>query len=190
MRYGPQIIEQILEELRKVPNIRHVCNKVGIDHSTFYRWMDDHFKFHQMVELALYLGRQKINDAAESVIITGIQNNDFKSAKYFLSHNSERYIGVERIRYFQYLERNLLDFLHKSEDSDQLEEAFFEHFQMLEDALGKDEARQQIVYLASAYCRGDSDKVANLRSKYSLWQQEREKRKKKEKLEDDESAIH
>lgn len=179
MRYGPEIVEQILEELRKVPNIRYVCNKVGIDHSTFYRWMDDHLKFHQMVELALYLGRQKMNDAAESVIVNGIQNNDYRSAVYWLSHNSERYVGVERIRYFQYLEKHLLEFLHKSEDTDVLEAALFVHFQMLEDSLGEDKARVEMVHLASAFCRGDRDKTANLRARYMQWQKERNEGKEK-----------
>ena len=174
MRYGPKIVEQILDELRKVPNIRYVCNKVGIDHSTFYRWMDTHFKFHQWVELALYVGRQKMNDAAESVIVTGIQNNDFRSAAYWLSHNDERYIGVERVRFFQYLEKNRLEFLHRREQDDPMIEAMFSHFLMLEQTLEPDIARQEMTILASAFCHQDSGLIKAFREEYLHWKEKRQ----------------
>ncbi|MBV9159181.1 MAG: hypothetical protein JO019_01125 [Candidatus Kaiserbacteria bacterium] len=173
MRYGPDIVEQILDELRKVPNIRYVCNKVGIDHSTFYRWMDIHLRFHQMVELALYVGRQKMNDAAESVIINGIQNNDFQSAKYFLAHNDERYIGVERVRYFQYLENHRLEFLHRRGDDDPMIEAMFSHFLMLEQTLDPDMAKQEMAILASAFCHQEPNQIKLFKNEYELWKQVR-----------------
>lgn len=180
MRYGPKIVDQILEELRKVPNIRYVCGKVGIDHSTFYRWMDDHFKFHQMVELALYLGRQKMNDAAESVIVTGIQNNDYRSATYWLSHNDERYIGVERVRYHQYLEKHRLEFLHRRNEGDHMIEAMFGHFWMLEQTLEPDIASQEMAILASAFCYQDSEQIRRFRDEYLRWKANKDQTKKEE----------
>jgi hypothetical protein len=186
MRYGPDIIEQILDELRKVPNIRYVSNKVGIDHSTFYRWMDNHFKFHQMVELALYLGRQKMNDAAESVIVSGIQNNDFRSAAYWLSHNDERYVGVERVRYHQYLEKNRLEFLHRREENDPMIEAMFGHFQMLEQTLDPEMAKQEMAILASAFCHQEPETIRRFRDEYLRWKEKRNS-PEQEKSEEDES---
>jgi len=174
MRYGPEIVQKILEELEKVPNIRYVCNKVGIDHSTFYRWMGGHFKFHKAVELALYIGRQKMNDAAESVIVNGIQNNDYRSATYWLSHNDERYIGVERVRYHQYLEKHRLQFLHSRDEGDKMMEALFDHFSMLEETLEPDIAKQEMAILASAFCYHDSEQIQRFKDEYLRWKQKKE----------------
>ena len=53
MRYSIDIEERIIKELEKVPNIRYICNKVGIDHSTFYRWLLRHPTFNKEVMVAL-----------------------------------------------------------------------------------------------------------------------------------------
>ena len=169
MRYRPDIVDKILEELEKVPNVRYVCNKVGVDHSTFYRWMGGHAKFHKSVELALYFGRQKMNDAAESVIINGIQSNDQHCAKYWLSHNDERYIGVERVRYFQYLERSRLEFLHRRENADKLIQAFFEHFLMLEQSFEPDVAGREMAILAANFCNEDQEEIQRFKNDYLRW---------------------
>lgn len=174
MRYGPEIVDKILEELEKVPNIRYVSNKVGIDHSTFYRWMGGHFKFHKAVELALYLGRQKMNDAAESVIVNGIQNNDRQCATYWLSHNDERYIGVERVRYHQYLEKHRLQFLHSRDEGDKMVEAMFGHFWVLEQTLEPNIASQEMAILVSAFCHQDSEQIKRFRDEYLRWKEKKD----------------
>lgn len=114
MKYNSDLIKQITEELQKVPNIRNVCLKVGIDHSTFYRWLTKHVTFHKEVLAALYVGRKKMCDAAEGVIIAGIQRGDRSSATYYLSHNDERYMGPEKALHHQILDYTDLKML-KSE---------------------------------------------------------------------------
>ena len=99
------------EELKKTPNIRYVCKKVGIDHSTFYRWMSHHFSFHQLSSAALLEGRKLMNDSAESVIISGIQKGDIKSAKYWLSHNDARYASDSQISYMKHIDKVTLELL-------------------------------------------------------------------------------
>jgi hypothetical protein len=69
MKYGPKITNEICEELIKTPNIRYVSKKMGIDHSTFYRWMSHHHTFFKVVTSYLEIGRDRMNDVAEGVIM-------------------------------------------------------------------------------------------------------------------------
>jgi hypothetical protein len=92
MRFRKDIVQQIDGELRKVPSIRHACKKVNLHPSTFYRWLSVHPEFHKTVVAALMFGRENMCDAAESVIIQGVQRGDQSAAKYYLSHNEIRYM--------------------------------------------------------------------------------------------------
>lgn len=132
MKYGPNIVKQICDELGNVPNIRYVCKKFGIDHSTFYRWMSRHHKFYQDVTASLIVGRRKICDAAEGVIINGIQNNDYRCSVYFLSHNDGRYINTQRISYLEHLNRTDLDILKEKPPDDSKFEALFDQYFLFE----------------------------------------------------------
>lgn len=91
MKYNEDLVENITSELKKVPNIRYVCSKVGIDHSTLYRWRMKHLDFEKRLTMAMYVGRELINDVAESNIIKGVQSGDIKCSTYWLSHNSPNY---------------------------------------------------------------------------------------------------
>ena len=113
MKYSKRIVHDICEELRKTPNIRYVCKKMGIDHSTFYRWMSHHFAFHQLSSAALLEGRELMNDSAEGVVISGIQKGDIKAAKYWLSHNDTRYSSQEQRGYMNHLNKITLELLKK-----------------------------------------------------------------------------
>ena len=169
MNYQPELIKKLLAELEKVPNIRYVCNKVGIDHSTFYRWMGAHAEFHKSVALALTLGREKMDDAAEGVIISGIQNNNFQCAKYWLSHNNERYIGIERVSYFQYLERNNLEFLKGEGIDDPLTIKVFEHCLRLEKSNESKIAEKKMEEFIHTFCNGNPNLMDSFRTNYKKW---------------------
>lgn len=99
MRFGPDIIDRILKELEKVPNIRYVCSKVGIDHSTFYRWLMRYPSFNKRVTMAIFLGKRAISGTAETVIIKGVQNGDYRSATFWLSHNDPQYMQRDKGRH-------------------------------------------------------------------------------------------
>lgn len=169
MRYSKKIVKQITEELQKIPNIRHVCQKVGIDHSTFYRWMTKHFEFHKAVEDAIYFGRKNINDAAESVIVSGIQRGDLKSAQYWLSHNNERYVPERRVKYFQYLEHFDLEFLKKEVPDDSEFERLFRHYFIEEETYGKEEAKKRIEIILEVVCQNDPQLKDVFYAAYTEW---------------------
>lgn len=142
MRYSANLVKDILEELEKVPIIRHVCTKVGVDHSTFYRWMLKHPTFFKQVQGALFLGRRKLSDTAESVIVNGIQNNEFKSASFWLVHNDPRYMTHATGQQHQLLNDHMVhllstDFTKKYTDYPTTFENIFEAFSKFEKGNGK-----------------------------------------------------
>lgn len=169
MKFGPNIVRKVADELRKIPNIRHVSAKMGIDHSTFYRWMVKHAEFHKMVEAALMVGRERITDAAESVIFNGIQNGDMRASMYWLAHNSERYIPEERVRYFQYLENNLRTFLKNPVPDDSVFESLFKGHLELERLLGQKSAAEHMAPLVAAACHIDPALIEIYQSAYLEW---------------------
>ena len=99
-KYSASLVKDIVAELEKVPMIRHACSKIGIDHSTFYRWMQKYPELYSKVQLALAVGRRNITDAAESVIVQGIQNQERKCAEFWLTHNDQRYMKPRQMEYF------------------------------------------------------------------------------------------
>lgn len=168
MKYDQKIVQKISDEIQKIPNVRHVCLKVGIDHSTFYRWMSKHHSFFKEVHGALVIGREKMNDAAESVIMNGVQNGDYKCATYWLSHNSDRYVSVERAPYHQHLEKNMLNLL-KASDVKSVFEVTFKHYSLLEDVKGKEEAKKSISPIVEYMCQDDPNLVDIFYATYREW---------------------
>lgn len=176
MRYGSKIISQICEELKKVPNIRYVCQKVGIDHSTFYRWLSQHFTFHQAIVGAMMIGRERINDTAENVIITGIMNGEFRSATYWLSHNHKRYVVHDRIQFHQFLDGEEIDFLEKETPADSLFEPLFKYLVLLEDKLGSEGAFKEIKPLVEIVCQEDQNLIEIFFSTFDGWKADKQNR--------------
>ena len=169
MRYGKDIVKRITEELQKVPSVRNACNKVGINHSTFYRWTAQHFEFHKKIEMALIFGRKNISDAAEGVIISGIQKGDFRSATYWLSRNDERYVDAKQVRYFQYLEYWNAEFLKKKTPDDSYFEVLFDRYLVLEKLMGSHDAKSLMKPLVDIVCHTDQKLEDIFYSAYEEW---------------------
>lgn len=157
MRNYLKLKEEICEELKKVPNIRYVCRKVGIDRSTFYRWLSNHFGFQKEVEAALLIGRDTVNDMAQSVIINGVQNSDVKCAMYWLSHNHERYISPERVDYFELLENRTHDLLTKKKAEYAKFDELFEAYFIFENSHGKEIARELMDIVVTKLVYSDAE---------------------------------
>lgn len=113
MKFSSETVDQILNELEKIPNIRYVCSKVGIDHSTFYRWLIRHPSFNKEVIQAIYIGRQAICGTAETVIIKGVQNGDFRASTFYLTHNDPQYMQREKGLYYGTLLNNITSTIQK-----------------------------------------------------------------------------
>lgn len=170
MKYGVNIMKEIVAELEKVPIIRHVCSKVGIDHSTFYRWMMIHPTFNKNVLVALYTGRRRVNDAAESVILSEIQKNDLKAAVFWLSHNEPRFMTKEKGAYYRSEMMRFTKILDTEEPSDY---PSFEKIFILFDEYEKDydtELAHKIIRpFVELLCHNDSKLIDVFFASYVEW---------------------
>jgi hypothetical protein len=182
MRFESQIVKQICEELQKMPNVRHVCNKVGIDHSTFYRWTGKHHTFSQLVTAALLMGRDRISEAAEGVIITGIQNGDRKCSTYWLSHNNPRYSSREQALYLKGVNESVMEILEEPRPSDSSAtfDMLFDMYEDMQEIFGLGSAKEKIDKFVKFACQEDPKLEEIFYGAYSEWKTNKDDLKKKE----------
>ena len=83
--------ERVLKELAETPIVSMACKKAGVPRATFYRWRADNEEFEEESDLALAQGRERINDLAESRLISGVNEGQLPFLRYWLSHNHHRY---------------------------------------------------------------------------------------------------
>jgi hypothetical protein len=131
--------------------------------------MTKHFEFHKAVEDAIYFGRKNMNDAAEGVIVSKIQQGDFKAATYWLTHNNERYVSERRVKYFQYLEHWTLELLKQEVPSDSQFEKLFGHYFVMEELLGPARAREHMETILNVACRHDAALKDIFYAAYAEW---------------------
>jgi len=166
-----------------MPSIRHVCKKVGIDHSTFYRWMSKHHSFYQLVMGALEMGRDNMNDAAEAVIIGGIQRNELKAASYWLSHNSPRYSSREQTEYLKHKNDSLIRILNEPtpDNAESTFQTFFEVYESMQKIFGNEDAEKRIGKLVKVFCHGNLELEKIFYSAYLEWKTDKDEYEKKVK---------
>lgn len=97
MKYDEEITKKILKELEDHPNIRRAVKKVGIDHSTYYRWRDSHKEFREKTNKSLSIGTAIGTEILEGVLFNKAQQGDFASIKHWLAHNSKKYMSTDRL---------------------------------------------------------------------------------------------
>lgn len=131
MKFSPDLEKKVLEELENIPSIRRASKRVGLHHSTVYRWMGAHKEFHKKVIVSLNLGRDTINDMAESVIMNNIQKGETKAAVYWLSHNEHRYMTVEKSEQQSLVDNRRMKML-MSKETDEFD-TFEELYKLLEE---------------------------------------------------------
>jgi hypothetical protein len=83
--------EQIIEELKKVPIIQIVCEKVGVGRATFYRWKKDDKVFAEAVDEALNDGSGLVSDLAESKLIAAIKQENMTAIIFWLRNHHAKY---------------------------------------------------------------------------------------------------
>lgn len=84
--------KKILEELEMLPVVLSICTKHGISRQTYYRWRNEDPEFRKKVEDVLELGRESINELAESKVIQKINDGERWATEYWLTHNNPRYM--------------------------------------------------------------------------------------------------
>ncbi|MCX6732910.1 MAG: hypothetical protein NTV98_05215 [Candidatus Roizmanbacteria bacterium] len=80
-----------IEMIEQNPVVAFVCHKCGIGRSTLYRWKQEDKEFAKKFDEAFQLGREKINDMAESGLIENIKDRDNTAIIYWLKHNNPLY---------------------------------------------------------------------------------------------------
>jgi hypothetical protein len=182
MRYGDDLTKRIGEELIKLPNVRAVCAKVGIDHSTFYRWLSKHYTFNKSVTAALVMGRDRMNDAAEGVIIRGIQDNNQKAAEYWLKHNDPRYANQYQHNKLYGINENHIKMLNEAYPKDPRETAFESFFEMCEGTykvFDPGKAKIHIDKFVKFMCHGDDQLEDIFYAAYAEWQKDKDEYERK-----------
>lgn len=81
---------ELLKEIEKNGNVSLSCLKLGIDKSTYYRWLKNK-SFKKKADEAVKRGRQGNCDVAESALMVLVKQKHLGAIKYMLGHNSPRY---------------------------------------------------------------------------------------------------
>lgn len=174
MKYSSDLIKRIETELENVPSIRRAAKIVGVHHSTIYKWMGAHIDFYRRVTIAIELGRDTINDVAEGVVIGGLQKGDLNAAKYWLSHNDQRYMSVEKSDQQSIVSRNKINNLKSKEyDKDDLFKQLFEVLFEAEMEHGYEEATARFNYWYHMLWQDDPDLRNVFYSAYEEWGQKK-----------------
>jgi hypothetical protein len=184
MRYGDDITKRIVKELEVIPNVRYVCNKVGIDHSTFYRWIMRHPTFNKKVLMALFVGREAINGSAETVIIKGVQRGEHKSATFWLSHNDSRYMQKEKGKHYSSLLTRDSDIVNKPVEKGHNFETMFSIIYDLEKNFEADIAYQIFEPFIKVFCNDEQNLIDIFYASYKEWKIDIEKEKAVDRMMD------
>jgi len=78
--------------LESIPIISVACQKSGIGRATYYRWIEKDKKFKEEVDKSLKEGIERINDIAESKLVTAVNESNMTAVIYWLKHHHKDYI--------------------------------------------------------------------------------------------------
>ena len=82
---------ELLCILIKTPIVRYACQKVGVGHTTFYRWKQEDPEFLKKSREVLRYGVQNINDLAESKLLSMITEKNITAIIFWLRHHKQAY---------------------------------------------------------------------------------------------------
>jgi hypothetical protein len=128
------------------------------------------------VQIALAVGRRNVTDAAESVLVQGIQNLDRKCAEFWLSHNDQRYMKPKQMEYFGML---MSGTLKKIEDhhADKKQIRFDQLFKLY-DYVERNYPEPELIAhwvdpFIELYCDNDPKLMEVFRRAYAEWKQDK-----------------
>lgn len=176
-KYSASLVKEFIAELEKVPMIRQACSKIGLDHSTVYRWMTKHPDLYTKVHMALNIGRRNVTDAAESVIVQGIQNSDRKSAEFWLTHNDQRYMKPKQGEYFGILMSHLLKKMeeHEADKTQMRFDQLFKLYDYVEQNYSEPEIiKHWVDPFIEVYCDNDPKLMEVFRRAYAEWKKDKQ----------------
>lgn len=86
-----RLTDKFLEELERTPVVQIACEKVGVSRNTVYRWIKEDVDFRVRFNDALSVGEDVVSDVAESNVLHGIRNKDFRYTNLWLATHHPRY---------------------------------------------------------------------------------------------------
>lgn len=86
-----KIQELFFEELRKIPIISVVCEKVNISRNTIYRWRKEDKKFCKKMDEVMEEGVEFVSDMSESQLLNLIKDQHYSAISFWLRTRSPKY---------------------------------------------------------------------------------------------------
>lgn len=83
--------KKLLLRLVKTPIVEVACTQAGVPRSTYYRWRKRDEKFADACDDALEESTGRINDLAESQLISAIKEQNMTAIIFWLRHHHNRY---------------------------------------------------------------------------------------------------
>lgn len=83
--------KKLLLRLVKTPIVEVACTQAGVPRSTYYRWRKSDEKFAEACDEALEESTGRINDLAESQLISAIKEQNMTAIIFWLKHHHKRY---------------------------------------------------------------------------------------------------
>ncbi len=84
--------KKFLDELKLVPIVSSVCEKLDISRNSIYNWRKDDPEFCRAMDEALEVGSESVSDLAESKLIQHIKNGAPWAIRFHLENNKKNYI--------------------------------------------------------------------------------------------------
>jgi hypothetical protein len=83
--------KKLLARLTKSPIVEVACKQAGVPRSTYYRWRKDDEDFAEACDVALEESAGRINDLAESQLISAIKDQNMTAIIFWLKHHHRAY---------------------------------------------------------------------------------------------------
>lgn len=83
--------KKLLQALTKSPIVEVACKQANIPRSTYYRWRKDDEGFAEACDIALEESAGRINDLAESQLISAIKDQNMTAIVFWLKHHHKAY---------------------------------------------------------------------------------------------------
>lgn len=83
--------ERLITELRRTPIVQLACQKTNVSRATYYRWRKDNETFADTCDEAIEESAGKINDMAESQLISSIKDKNMTAIIFWLKHHHPVY---------------------------------------------------------------------------------------------------
>lgn len=82
---------RLLEHLAKTPIVEAACKQAGLPRSTYHRWCKDDPEFAEACAETIEVSVGRINDLAESQLISAIKDKNMSAITFWLKHHHQQY---------------------------------------------------------------------------------------------------